>query len=85
MPSKRIIYANLLVALSWLVVFSIAGAVFVRHSLDHAAAVNDPEQYVHDPMFQVLSFLFVYGLPGLLVLVAALLVTNRVMRQQTND
>ena len=85
MPPRRIIYANVLVALSWLVLFGAACVVFVRHSLDHAAAVDDPEQYVHDPMFQVLSFLFAYGIPALLALVAALLITNRVLSPKLDD
>jgi len=85
MPPKRTIYAHVIVTLGWLVLFVVACVIFVRHSLDHAAAVNDPAQYVHDPMFQVLSFLFVYGMPALLALVAALLIANRVLRPKLDD
>ena len=40
----------------------------VRAGLDRASATNEPEIYVHDPAFQVISFFTVYGLPLLVLL-----------------
>ena len=60
------------ILLVWLLANFIFGTYHVVSSLEHAAEIQDPEQYVHTVGFQVFAYLFVYGLPSLLVLGAAI-------------
>ena len=56
------------------------GYLRVRDALSRAAAMSEPEVYVHDPTFQLASFLIIYGLPLLLLLALMLYIAKKASR-----
>ncbi len=61
-------------------IVAISGFLRVRAGLQRAAATNDPEEYVHDPAFQIISFFWVHGLPMLVLLALMIFAAKRLAR-----
>ena len=59
--------------LAWLLQLVMLTPFHVIDALDTARRSGELEEYVHDPMFQVLTYLWIWGAPTLVVLLLVLL------------